>query len=125
MRVEDLRRFAHEVHAAYDDHVGIDAARLACELQRVADDIRDPVEDLRRLVVMSEDHGMPLAFQAVDGVDIGREKIPLGGGNDVGDAVVERARAVGDGGGERKQVEHRVGFRELVATLILILRKRG
>jgi hypothetical protein len=40
-----------------------DLGGLARELQRVADDVGDAVEDLRRLVVVREDDGVALLLQ--------------------------------------------------------------
>ncbi len=123
MRVEDLRGLAHEVHAAHHDDVGVDAACFARELQRIADDVGHAVEDLRRLVVVREDHGVAFAFEAIDRIDVRCEEIPLGGGDDARHAVVEGVRAFRDRGGEGQKIDHGAGFRE-GATLILILRKR-
>jgi hypothetical protein len=68
----------HEVHAREHDHLGIDLHGLAGERQAVAHDIGHAVEDFRRLVIVGEDDGVPLALQRQDGVDIRREFRPFG-----------------------------------------------
>ncbi len=78
------------MNAALDDHIGIHLRRFLRKLQAVACNVAHAVEDFRRLIVMREDDGAALFLQPVDGVDIGREKRPLDGGNDVANLLVER-----------------------------------
>ena len=61
--IEELGGLGHEVHAGQHDHLGIDRHGLAGQRQAVADDVGDAVEDLRRLVVVRQDDGVPLALQ--------------------------------------------------------------
>ena len=49
------------MHAALHDDVGVDLARLARELERIADEIGDAIVDFRRLVVVRQDDGVALA----------------------------------------------------------------
>ncbi len=71
------RRFGHEVDAAEDDRGGLEAGRLAAELEGVADEI-GRVLDLRDLVVVGENDGVLLPFQLGDpGQDVHRVR-PLG-----------------------------------------------
>ncbi|MNW53795.1 hypothetical protein D3C74_313710 [compost metagenome] len=57
VRGEDVRALGHEVHAAEEDELGLGAGRgLACELERVARDVRE-VDDLVALVVVAQDEG--------------------------------------------------------------------
>ena len=51
-RVKQLGRFGHEVDAGEDDHIRIALPRHAGECERVADEVGDAVENLRRLVVV-------------------------------------------------------------------------
>src|SRR5581483_6060627 len=77
----------HEVHAAEDDHVGVDPRRLAGELERVADEVGH-LEELRTLVVVREDDGVPLPLER----------------RDLGDRVGDRGAA---GGRIRRVAERR------------------
>ncbi len=58
-RIEELRRLGHEVDAGEHDHLGVDFHRLAGQRQAVADDVGHAMEDLRRLVVVRQDDGIP------------------------------------------------------------------
>ena len=48
------------MHAALDDDFGIDADGIAGKLQRIALDVGDAVEDLRRLVIVRQDENTAL-----------------------------------------------------------------
>ena len=78
------------MHAGQNDDVGLGLDGPARERQRVADDIGDAMEDLRRLVVMRQDHRVALLLQAVDGVHIGRVERPFDFGDHGPDALVDR-----------------------------------
>jgi hypothetical protein len=65
VRGEDGRGLGHEVHAAEEDLVGVGGRGLAGQLERVADNVGD-VLDPRHLVVVGQDHGVPLLGQAPD-----------------------------------------------------------
>ena len=52
--------------AAQDNDLGVSLGCLTGEGQRVASEIRDPVEDLRRLVVVSQNDGVALTFELVN-----------------------------------------------------------
>ncbi len=62
---QDFRGLGHEADAAKSDHLGIGRGRLARQIEAVADEIGE-VLDLGLLVIMGEDHGVPLALQARD-----------------------------------------------------------
>ena len=55
---QDLRRLRHEVDAGQHDDVGVGLRPLLGQGQRVAHDVGDAVEDLRRLVVVGQDDGV-------------------------------------------------------------------
>ena len=63
LRIEQLRRLGHEMHAGQHDDVRFGRHRLAGERQAVADDIGDAVEDLRRLIIVRQDDGVSLPLQ--------------------------------------------------------------
>jgi hypothetical protein len=63
--VQYLGRFGHEVHARKADHVGVGLGCGLRELQRIADEVGD-VLDLAVLVVVGQQHGVALFFQARD-----------------------------------------------------------
>ncbi len=103
--VQDLRRLGHEVDAAEDDHVGVGLGRLARQGERVAGEVGDAVEDLRRLVVVRQDHRVPLLLEAPDRGDVGRVDRPLDLGHHASHALedrrhlrAERGRGNGTGG---------------------------
>lgn len=56
VRVEDARRLSHEVYAAEDNNVRVDALGLPAELQAVTDEVRDLLY-LWRLIVVGEEDG--------------------------------------------------------------------
>jgi len=60
-RGEDLCRLRHEMHAAEYDHIGFRLCRLNAETQGVANVVGD-VLNLRKLVIVSQDHGVPFLF---------------------------------------------------------------
>ena len=67
--------------AGQHDHIGIDGHRLARQSEAVADDIRDAVEDLGRLVVMRQDDGVAAALELEDRLDIPGEDRPFSSGD--------------------------------------------
>ena len=110
LRRQDLRRLGHEVDAGQHDHLGVRLRPLLRQGQRVAHEVGDAVKDLRRLVVVGEDDGVPLPFELVDGGDVGSVDRPL----QVRD---HRAHLLVDGGGHprhlRRVVERSVRPRSL------------
>ena len=62
---QDRGRLRHEVDAAEGDHVGLGVGRLAREAERVAHEVRH-VLHLGHLVVVRQDHGVPLLRQRPD-----------------------------------------------------------
>ena len=66
---KQLRGLGHEVHAGLHDDVGLRARRFLGELQAVAAEIADAVEDLRRHVVVRQDDGVALLLELVDRLD--------------------------------------------------------
>ena len=92
VRVEQLRGLGHEMHAALHDDIGIALGRLAGELERVADDVGNAMEDFRRHVVVGEHHGVARALQLVDGLDVRGEARPLDGRDHTGYALIEMRR---------------------------------
>ena len=92
---QDLRRLGHEVDAGLDDDLRVGLGRFARELERVADEIGDAVEDFGRLIIVREDDGAALFLQAVDLGDHRREVRPFDFGNDVRHFRVEFARGRG------------------------------
>ena len=55
--------------AGQHNHLGVGRGRLAGKRQAVADDVRDRVENLGRLIVVRQDDGVALAFQRQDRLD--------------------------------------------------------
>jgi len=76
------------MHAALNDHVGIRFRGLPGELQRVANDVGDAVVDLRRHVVMRQDHGVADRLEVVDRFDVRGELRPLDSRNHARDALI-------------------------------------
>jgi hypothetical protein len=89
-RIEQLRRFRHEMHSAEDDHLSIDSHRLPCQREAVAHDVGPAVEDLRRLIIVRQDHRVALALQLQDRVDVLGEERPFEGRDDMAQALIER-----------------------------------
>ena len=92
MRIEQLGRLGHEMHAGQHDDIRFDRHRLAGKREAVADDVGDAVEDLRRLVVVRQDDGIALALEREDGIDVVRECRPLDGRDDPLHTVVKGRR---------------------------------
>ncbi len=83
------------MNAGQHDDFGIDPRRLACQREAVANDVGDAMEDLRRLVIMRQDHRIPALLQRLNSVDIGGEDRPLDGGNlmpDLGIKILPRRK---------------------------------
>ncbi len=89
VRIEDLRGLRHEVHAALNDDVGLYFRGLDRELQRVAADVGDAMENLRRLVVVRQDHRAAHSLQFVDRLDGGRHQRPFDRRDHASDALIE------------------------------------
>ncbi|MNZ68811.1 hypothetical protein D3C78_870870 [compost metagenome] len=89
MRIEQLCRLGHEMHAGENDHIRFHFHRLAGKGKAVADDIGDAVEDFRCLVIMGEDDRVSLALQLEDRIHIVLKAHPFGLGNDAGDAIIK------------------------------------
>ena len=71
-RVKDLGRLGHEVNAAEHDHVGFGAGGTAGQFERITDHIGDVLNGIL-LVVVGQDHRVPLQAQGLDGGgEIGR-----------------------------------------------------
>ena len=66
LRRQDLGGLGHEVDARLDDHAGLGAGRFLGQAQAVADVVADPVENLRRHVVVGQDHRVLLGLQSID-----------------------------------------------------------
>src|ERR1700704_1668441 len=81
------------MHTGEHDDVGIDGHRLARQSEAIAHDVGDTVKDLRRLVVVRQDHRVPLALQSEDGVDVVGEHRPLDGRDDGFNPLIERCGA--------------------------------
>ena len=64
--IEDLGCFGHEADAAKDDDVLIGHRGLAGEVQRIAHEVRDGMEERRLHVVMAQDHCVALDLELVD-----------------------------------------------------------
>lgn len=64
---ENLRCFAHEVHAAHHNHVGICLGSPLCQCQAVADEVGN-VLYLASLVVVSQNHRILFFLQSEDGL---------------------------------------------------------
>jgi hypothetical protein len=65
------------MHAALHDDAGLHLGRFDRKLQGVAADVGDAMENLRRLVIMRQDHRAALPLQFVDRLDVGRHQRPL------------------------------------------------
>ena len=89
MRVQDLRRLGHEVDAALDDDVGIHLAGFDRQLQRIAADVGDAMENFRRLIIVRQDHGAARLFQFIDCLDVGRHEGPLDRRDHASDPLIE------------------------------------
>ena len=87
--VEELGGLGHEVDAGQDDDVGIGLDGQLRQRQRVAREVGDAVEDLRRLVVVGQDDGVVLLLQLVDRSDVRGVEVPL----DLGDDAASSARS--------------------------------
>jgi hypothetical protein len=85
--------------AGLDDDFRVRLRRLAGELQGIADEVGNAVEDLRRHVVVSEHDSAFFALQRIDRRDIGREDGPFDLGHHVTDARIEGSGRGGDFGG--------------------------
>jgi hypothetical protein len=59
-------------------HVGVGRDRLAGEREAVADNVRDGVENLGRLIVVRQDHRIARPFQREDRFDVARDQRLLG-----------------------------------------------
>jgi hypothetical protein len=70
--------------AGEDDDVGVDLRRLARQGEGVADDVRNAVIDLRRLVVVRQDDRVTLFLQPVDRLDVRCVEGPFDLRNDSG-----------------------------------------
>ena len=62
LRVQNLRRLGHEMHAAENNHVGAGFGGLLGKSERIAHKIRD-VLDFRHLVIVRQDDGVQLFFE--------------------------------------------------------------
>ena len=62
VRVQNLRRLGHEMHAAENNHVRVGFGRLLGKAERIAHEIRH-VLDFRHLVIVGEDDGVELFFE--------------------------------------------------------------
>ncbi len=89
------------MHSGQDDYSGINGHRLPRQGEAVADYVGDAVKDLRGLIVVREDDGVPLALQPEDGVDILGEERPFERRNHRLDALVERSGTGNDIGQEQ------------------------
>jgi hypothetical protein len=108
VRIQELRRLRHEVHAALHDDVGFHPSRFDRELQRVAPDIGDAMEDLRRLVIMRQDDRVAGILQLVDRLDRGRHQRPLDRRDHLLDPLIEmRGRALDLGRPFQRRHRHR------------------
>jgi hypothetical protein len=76
---EGLGRLGHEVHAGLHDDLGVRARGFPRQSQAVADEVAHPVENLRRHVVVRQDHRVFFALQGVDRRDQGGVDAPLQG----------------------------------------------
>ena len=65
------------MYAGQDDDVGIRLCRALRQRQRIADDVGDAVEDLRRLIIVREEDGVTLALQPVDRINQRRMDRPF------------------------------------------------
>ncbi len=116
--IEQLRGLGHEVHARLHDDLGIGARRFLGELQAVATDVADAVEDLRRHVVVRQDDGVALLLQVVDGLDERRELRPLERRDDLRHPGVEGLHLASQLRREFGQVRHRQDVAALAAAAV-------
>src|SRR6266516_972832 len=65
-RVQELRCFSHELHAAKDDDVSVSLSCPARQIQGIADVIRDRVEEGWLHVVVPKDQGVFLHLELVN-----------------------------------------------------------
>ncbi len=64
--------------AGEHDHVGVGRNRLAGEREAVADNVRDGVEDFRRLIIVRQDHRIARPLQREDRFNVACDERPLG-----------------------------------------------
>jgi hypothetical protein len=111
---EHLAGLGHEVDARLHDHVRVGLGRLSRQPKAVAHVVADAVEDLRRHVVVGQDHRVSLALERVDAVDQGRVEPPLVRGHAGADLLPDRGEVALDFGRER---ESGVGHLLLLCSL--------
>jgi hypothetical protein len=80
--------------------------RITSASARCADDVGHAVENLRRLVVVREDHRVALALERVDRVDVGREERPFRRRKYILGAVVDGPGPLGDRRCKGKGLDH-------------------
>ncbi len=83
LRRQHLGSLGHKMHARLHDDFGVGLGGFASELQRISDEIGDTMENFRRHVVVSEDNGILLALQRVDGLNVRRMNRPFDLGNNM------------------------------------------
>ena len=96
--------------AGLDDHRRVGLRRLLGQTEAVADKVADPVEDLRRHVVVREDHCVAILLQPVDLGDQGGVGPPFDRRDPVAHLLPDRGRLGLDRGSEievRRSVSHR------------------
>ena len=71
-------RLGHETHAAEDDHCRVRFGRLDAQPQRIATEIRQ-VLNLRRLIIVRQDHGVALYLEFLNVVEKSRVQNTLRG----------------------------------------------
>ena len=79
--VQQFRRLRHEMHTGEDDDLCIHLHRFPSECQAVADDVGRTVKNLRRHVIMRQDHRVTFALQRQDRLDVVDENRPFDGWN--------------------------------------------
>ena len=77
------------MNTALHNYVAFGLRGFARQLQTVAHNVGNAVENFGCLVIMRQYNGVFLCLQRVDCFDIGREKRPLDGGNNRRDACVK------------------------------------
>ncbi len=97
--VEDLGRLGHEVHAGHDDDVGVGLRGHPGQLERVAPQVGDAVEDVGRHVVVGEHDRVAAPLQLADLRDDRFEDLPFDLGDDPLEGVGRRRVGGGDGDG--------------------------
>ena len=65
------------MHTGHDDDVRFDIRALTGQCERVTDEIRYAMENLRRLVIMRQNDGIPFFLQRVDRCDLRRKNRPF------------------------------------------------